>query len=379
MRAISALLVLLFHSNIFSFGWAGVEVFFVLSGFLITRILIDSAQEECRLTDYLGRFYWRRSLRIFPLYYAVLLVIFVWILLHGRALDGADITRATYTYNWYRASHQYSDPSPGSSHFWSLASEEQFYLLWPLLVYFLVRRGWLRNFVIALVICGSAIRFIAWWILPADHVRWIVYHAGVFQVGPLATGAAIACGVAPRVGRAWIWAAGFALAALTFGAVMNGPGSSFGFMSPAEVPHYAWLWSYTAIDLISAALVMACIQEEWVVRVLDWRPLMRLGRVSYGFYVFHTYIMFAVILVAHRLSLGNRYSVPVSILLTWFAAEISFVYFESRFLRMRNRFWPERDQVHSAKLPLDSVVTAREAIEPSGAPRHFSPRGSADS
>jgi peptidoglycan/LPS O-acetylase OafA/YrhL len=380
MRAISALLVLLFHFKILSFGWAGVEVFFVLSGFLITRILIDSAQEESRLSGYLGRFYWRRSLRIFPLYYAVLLVIFAWILFHGQALDGADLARATYTYNWYRASHQYSDPSPASNHFWSLASEEQFYLVWPFLVYFLVRRGWLRKFVILLVICGSAVRFIACWIVPAEHVRWIVYHASVFQLGPLATGAAIACGAAPRIGRAWIWAMGFALVALTFGAVTNGPGSSFGFMSPAEVPHHAWLWSYTAVDLVSAALVIACVQDEWVVRVLDWRPLMRLGRVSYGFYVFHIYIMSGVILVAHRLSLGNRYSVPVSILLTWVAAEISFIYFESRILRMRNRFWPERHQVHAAKLPLDSVTTAREAIDAAtGAARHFSSRFSADS
>src|SRR5579885_424671 len=155
-------MVLLFHFNLLPVGWAGVEVFFVLSGFLITRILIDSAREDGGLKQYLGRFYWRRSLRIFPLYYAVILVVFGWILLHGRALDSADITRATYTYNWYRAFHQHSDPSPISGHFWSLASEEQFYLAWPFLVYFLVRRNWLRQFVIALVIGGSAIRFAAW-------------------------------------------------------------------------------------------------------------------------------------------------------------------------------------------------------------------------
>src|SRR5262249_8735903 len=111
LRAIAALMVLLYHFQILPIGWAGVEVFFVLSGFLITRILIDSAHKDSRLRDYLGRFYWRRSLRIFPLYYAVILIVFGWILLHGQALDAADITRATYTYNWYKAFHEHSDPS----------------------------------------------------------------------------------------------------------------------------------------------------------------------------------------------------------------------------------------------------------------------------
>lgn len=367
-------MVLLFHFGLVPVGWAGVEVFFVLSGYLITRILIDSAQQDSGAKEYLGRFYWRRSLRIFPLYYAVVLVVFAWILLHGQALSAADITRATYTYNWYRAFHHYSDPTLISGHFWSLASEEQFYLVWPFLVYFLVRRGWLRQFVIALVIAGSAIRFVAWWLVPAAQVRWVVYHAGVFQVGPLATGAAIACGAAPRIRKAWQWAALLALAAFALGAFTNGPESSFGFMTAAEVPHHAWLWSYTAVDLVSAALVIACIQKEWVVRLLDWRPLMRLGRVSYGFYVFHPFVMFSVIQAARRFSLGRRYSVPASILLTWLAAEISFVYFESRFLRMRNRFWSERRHAEP-----DIAKTTSSTADPVAEAAYFSPPLSTDS
>jgi hypothetical protein len=92
--------------------------------------------------------------------------------------------------------------------------------------------------------------------------------------------------------------------------------------------------------------------------------------------------MFGVILVAKPLSLGRRYSVPVSILLTWLAAEISFVYFESRFLRMRNRFWPEprhTDPNMAAPQLEAAAVTAMGAIDPDSTAGHYSPPVSTDS
>jgi len=118
-------------------GWIGVQLFFVLSGFLITGILLDTRSSP----HYFRKFWVRRALRIFPLYYGVLLV---------AALFGhGSIYLWTYTNNFATA---FGHGDPTFPHFWSLAVEEQFYLLWPLVVWLVARRG-----VVALSVALSAL------------------------------------------------------------------------------------------------------------------------------------------------------------------------------------------------------------------------------
>jgi peptidoglycan/LPS O-acetylase OafA/YrhL len=115
-------------------GWVGVQLFFVLSGFLITGILVDGKKNSFILRN----FYMRRLLRIFPLYYFILLVFFVLLPLIGIAPAGyegsgfVELMYWTYTANWAVAFSL--DGINGLSHLWSLAVEEQFYILWPFLV-----------------------------------------------------------------------------------------------------------------------------------------------------------------------------------------------------------------------------------------------------
>src|SRR5262249_13935552 len=102
-------------------GWIGVQLFFVLSGFLITGILLDTRERP----DYFRGFFVRRVLRIFPLYYAALI---------GTLIAGdTSIWLWTYLSNFH--------PNTALPHFWSLAVEEQFYLVWPVVVWFAGRRG----------------------------------------------------------------------------------------------------------------------------------------------------------------------------------------------------------------------------------------------
>ena len=148
IRGLAVLLVLLFHlsfhanlggfessyfQKLFGCGWAGVDLFFVLSGFLITGILVESTNEKF----YFLRFYWRRTLRVFPLYFGTLLTslfVFPWIHYPSHLFTGSEAAVPyffSYVYNLYFVFHTDS-PLAYLGPAWSLAIEEQFYLIWPM-------------------------------------------------------------------------------------------------------------------------------------------------------------------------------------------------------------------------------------------------------
>ena len=149
VRGLAILLVLLFHfgarpqgvprllTGLFALGWTGVDLFFVLSGFLITGILIRT--KEC--SNYFRSFYARRALRIFPLY-VLTIVAYFYIALpiahHFGKWSSWDNSLGTWYWlhisNWQSS---FGNEVPLLTHYWSLAIEEQFYLLWPLVVFFL--------------------------------------------------------------------------------------------------------------------------------------------------------------------------------------------------------------------------------------------------
>jgi peptidoglycan/LPS O-acetylase OafA/YrhL len=152
IRAIAALMVMFFHffqniqtddsflltvKKLSIFGQTGVSLFFVLSGFLITRILINTKNSE----SYFLNFYVRRSLRIFPLYFFFLLLYYFvlpWLEQKPIASFDRQIYFWTYLQN-LAVTFEWDFAGPG--HFWSLAVEEHFYLFWPFLIYFLTQRG----------------------------------------------------------------------------------------------------------------------------------------------------------------------------------------------------------------------------------------------
>ncbi|MBL4636331.1 MAG: acyltransferase, partial [Kofleriaceae bacterium] len=155
VRAVAILLVMAHNFNLlentksvtgkanellFNLGWVGVQLFFVLSGFLITNILLSTKGSS----NYFASFFGRRALRIFPLYYLALAGgLIVYPLLSGTSIEGAEnqVWLWSYLSNWAAPMGQEVGLYP---HMWSLAVEEQFYLLWPFLVYFLSRRGLMR-------------------------------------------------------------------------------------------------------------------------------------------------------------------------------------------------------------------------------------------
>ncbi len=143
-------------------GWMGVQLFFVLSGFLITRILLETR----RSPEYFRSFYSRRALRIFPLYYATLIFLFLLLPALGQtpSVLAEDMPFSRQVWLWAYLSN-WTGPrglgggSPPVFHFWSLAVEEQFYLLWPLVVLFCTPKRLMQvcgGVVLASLLCRAA-------------------------------------------------------------------------------------------------------------------------------------------------------------------------------------------------------------------------------
>ena len=206
VRGLAILLVIAFHARVvfgstaeipylgfrlLGLGWSGVDLFFVLSGFLITGILLDS----CESPTYFRTFYLRRVLRIFPLYFAYLFLILVVARFTWLAISGTDLWQSTnpwwyftYLLNW-KADHGYNDHVLG--HLWSLAIEEQFYMVWPAVVWLAPRRH-LQWLCLAVAAGALGARF---WMGSHGFDSEAVYRMTPGRMDTLALGAFVAVGV----------------------------------------------------------------------------------------------------------------------------------------------------------------------------------------
>jgi peptidoglycan/LPS O-acetylase OafA/YrhL len=354
LRAVAVLLVMLLHFGYLNGGWIGVQVFFVLSGFLITGVLL--ADRDARLGAYLRRFYWRRTLRIFPLYYAYLIVLWACYAVGGRPAELPENAASlfTYTYNFTRLSPEWKT-SPFFTHFWSLAVEEQFYLVWPFVVHACSRRA-LIGLSAGLVILGPPFR---WALAEAlgngarsaydvgDAVYWFpVSHADAFAAGALVA----LLRVADRVTRPALVAAA-AVAAVALGGLANLralraaeaelPLGTMGFPL-ASIDGGLHVWGYSLLNLSSAALITAAVAANrtgGIVAGLGWRPLAGLGRISYGVYVLHwpLLVLFNASVRYRPMTLRGAAMCAAWMALVVAVAWLSWRFYESRLLALKDR------------------------------------------
>lgn len=348
LRALAIGLVFAFHLNIIYFGWLGVQLFFVLSGFLITQILVADAR-KLRGAPFFSRFYMRRTLRIFPLYFLFVGVI----VLFGEALIAPGDTPylLTYTYNIRRLSDDYVY-SAIYGHLWSLAVEEQFYLVWPLLVYFLGERVF-RRWVIALIVLFPVARIslhIGFGGDPAMRSELVAqsYFQTFSQAEAFAWGAAAAL-FGSQLGRlkSLLWVPGLlCVSALAVFAELSAYESvqvairRLGLPSAFDLGPTYFL-GYTATSCLFAAMVLRCLEPGWLSTLLSWKPVVWVGAVSYGIYVYHYPI---IALCTSYFSPADHdgvmpiLGVIVSLLLTLLVAAASFYFFEKPFLKLK-RYW----------------------------------------
>jgi len=358
VRGLAILLVLAFHFQAFagdrmarlrflgdwaSIGWCGVDLFFALSGFLITGILLDSADSANLL-----HFYARRALRILPLYYLAITLYFVAGAATGRSVPWPDqIWYWAHLSNWQTAYAPLTYPA--ISHFWSLAIEEQFYFIWPLVVWRVSRRR--------LVILGVAGILGSLFIrnLPVFQAVGLTYPNVLYRLTPFRIDALLTGAVAALIYRSpecHVWAKrmigicvlGSAMLAATVVALARSTSPHTPIMTRA---------GYSVLGLLfSSAVLYAAIHSgsaNFAVRVLRLPILRAFGKYSYCLYVIHIAVL---TLVSARVSWGGTRGLIVmgiaSIGLLFLLAMASWYGFERHFIAMHARFPGYRAQTRSA-------------------------------
>jgi peptidoglycan/LPS O-acetylase OafA/YrhL len=335
VRGVAILLVLLSHVPTLPLqgGFIGVDLFFVLSGFLITSLLLEEWQATGTLS--LGAFYARRTLRLLPAL-VVMLLAFVLFSEWRESRDVAAATRTSvvmtlfYSANWFLAFNRYPRAELGAT--WSLSVEEQFYLAWPVLLLILLRLGCSRRTMAGVVIAAmaaSAATRIA--LLQAGATPNRIFfgtdaHADGLLVGAL-TGMMFSWGAAPRSpGAARALDVG-ALLALGLMALLVG----IGWQADAAMVRFG----YPALNLGAAVLIASLVSSPALRRIFEFGPLVWLGRISYGVYLWHIAVFW--MLGKFNWSSGSLYW-PVAFAVTFALAAASFYGLERPILRFKKRF-----------------------------------------
>ncbi len=361
VRGLAILMVLLYHfvaqttatnrfetvvNRVLSYGPLGVDLFFILSGFLITGILYDS----CRDPSYFRSFYMRRVLRIFPLYYLVLAAVFLVVplvpFLRGSELAGLrehQVWAWLYGVNVYLAiqknwAFKYLD------HFWSLSIEEHFYFVWPLVVWLLGRRP---RALMGVALGIAATCFAGHLVASLAGVNPVVTMVFTpFQLDALCLGGFFAIYARQPGGEAAIKRPIVPMAAVAVAVLAL----QFGFHRFTNLELLRSLRSGMFRILLAALLLQALVAplSSLGSRFFRSAPMVALGKYSYGLYVYHHFFSYyftrhgtefalARVVGSHTLAVAIQAAsgIAVSVAIAWLSYEL----FEKHFLRLK-RFWP---------------------------------------
>jgi peptidoglycan/LPS O-acetylase OafA/YrhL len=382
LRGIAVLLVMCFHFginqqwqhktgtaywSIASVGWCGVDLFFVLSGFLITGILFNSKSDPA----YFKNFYSRRALRIFPLYYSTIILILIILPAFGAFKSpqyfelvknqtwlwgfGANIlTTLKNTFSVLDSPHFLF------SGFWSLAVEEHFYLLWPLLVLSFSLKTLMR-LCIAMIVIAPVFRFAF-----VHYGGWVgAYAFTLCRMDSLAAGALVALAIRGNLlpNRKLIIIS-TAAALVVFIAIA----ARYGAMITTNHPMQQAGQSILALLFSGIIAIAATGISPSIGAVLKLRPLIKIGRVSYGMYVFHCVFepdinRILPISMFHATwfseAMGIVLHTTCAILITYGVAWLSFNFFEQPINKYKNLF--------RAREESDSVSNISASLEKNSA------------
>ncbi|WP_394843579.1 acyltransferase [Pendulispora brunnea] len=332
LRGLALLGVLFFHANgALPGGYLGVDLFFVLSGFLITSLLLAEHRGTGRIE--LSSFWVRRAKRLMPALLSVMLAVALYSRFFAKpdelaGLRAEGLATLAYVANWrtIMAQKSYWDlfvaPSP-LEHTWSLAIEEQFYVLWPLLVALLLHRfgAWRNRAVLVASLALTALSMVTMFALfDPEHVSRVYLGTDTRAAGILA-GAALAAVLPPN--HAFSRPAVRVLDALGLACIL-GLGVAWCSLEGQDPFLYrGGLWLTEA----GALVLIACATQErsLVARALSFRPLTLVGTISYGVYLWHWPI--DVWLTQERLPAG-RWLPLLQIALTFAVAIVSYRFLE---------------------------------------------------
>jgi peptidoglycan/LPS O-acetylase OafA/YrhL len=345
LRGIAILLIIAFHYFDLPFGWSGVDLFFVLSGYLITGRLLDSINKPARFST----FYRNRILRIFPLYYGVLLAFFIGI--HFFTKNETQPLLAFYFIHWksfFLFTQNFSfiiygmPVAPYLLHFWSLAIEEQFYLVWPSLVYLSKDANTRLKLFASLPILIGVARCLFFFYHPHSGDLTFFYYNTFFRIDTLIIGALL-CQLHYakfRISEKWVnilIGSSLILLAISYAVLRNWDSSNSFFET---------------VGYTITAIFFACILHKAVsssgsfTRFFSLPGLQFLGKISYGLYIFH----FPVFLIFQQriYDWGSMHlhfdgfamkilSICLCLPITFLLSLLSYRYYESFFLRLKKR------------------------------------------
>ena len=360
LRAIAFLIVFFFHTRNLPFGWMGVQLFFVLSGFLITDILLRM-KEKLRRHEFFTKFYGRRFLRIFPLYYFYLALLAALIFLLP-ALDLKGLrpeigvkffnqigVAVFYAYDFFHAS-SFFVRSYFFTHLWSLSVEEQFYLLWPLLI-FLTPREKFKQLCFTAIGLGFVFRLIITFfyrthafpfllsdpqqavnVLPFSHLDAFAFGAYIsrFELPRPRLQLLVLAVTVPALGLLTDY---LSKGTVTFALGYDLPMTGF----------YKEVWGYTLLNYLFAVLIYCVARTNFLTGILESAPLRYLGKISYGLYVYHYGIIAIVIALFRKYGLDYSLRSPqmfvVAMSATLLIATLSFYLLEKPIINLKDKIF----------------------------------------
>lgn len=361
LRAVAYLLVFFFHAHYFELGWIGVQFFFVLSGFLITGILLDM-KKSLPAGGYFLKFYGRRFLRIFPLYYVYLILmggLVAWLISipyrpgYMSVFEEQVKYAYFYVYNFFFTT-VFHKPAFFFEHLWSLSVEEQFYIFWPLLI-FIVPERFQKKLFLALIVLGPVFRTAFYFIHASGEFRIFrpevaeaLYPLPFTHVDAFAFGAYLSRYPMPKAKEQFfillglVPLAGFTTQYLATG--QFGAFSAFGY--PLLLPDgFKFIWGYSLLNYFFAVTIQAVARQGMFNRFLEWSPMRYLGKISYGLYVFHQPVIWFAFDI-EELGLEESAVQPIAAVIAFFGAlliaSVSYRFMEKPLLNLKDRFFPVR-------------------------------------
>ena len=279
LRGIAILIVVAFHLfGVPRGGPVGVDLFFALSGFLITTLLLEELAEHGRVN--LWRFYERRARRLFPALAVLLGVYLVWNAAHGHDALKTVALGGLYFSNFVQS---FSNPNPllytGLDHLWSLAQEEQFYLVWPLLLVAIAKSK--RPLFWASLLLGTMLAYRTGLVLSGARITRVYRGPDTHGVG-LMTGAILAMIAVRRPIRVSDFVAKGAFLSVVLLAVVQFWNEDW------------WLYFQPLVELGCVVLVAAALYEPVLSEALSFKPLVWVGKISYSLYLWHWPVFWAL-------------------------------------------------------------------------------------
>lgn len=356
LRAIAMTMVIAQHSGLLPFGWTGVWLFYVISGFVISRNFIEeNATADLRPSAHYLSFLVRRTFRIIPPYVAYILLCMIAALIINLPPQAREIPYlATFTYNW-RMIFSLQEQSPIFGHLWTISVEEQFYLFFPWLI-LLLRRDVTIRALLAIVALGPIFRFLLAQYLsatfPSDpgRISFGVYASSLGQFDAFALGSLLAhfesnIRNSPQIARRMMW---LAVVVGTFYAItyagLNALAGARGIdvvrniISGIAFGEKREVFVYIAVDLGAAAIVAGAIAGWKVFKFLEHPKLVSVGQASYSGYLLHPLTLIVIHKVAGSTGIAGSIAFKLIIFcVAWICtvaiARASYTMFERHFIR----------------------------------------------